>query len=489
MKRGHLYQHVTQGTELPHQEVGEWLYVVKDPLSSGQAEPKWMQDLATQTIPVLKQTQHYASAESGFVGGDTTKPFTLVNWQAEAAGRSSLERRWIQNKLVRKLETQWPISKVAAYVHGYSGLAIAMLDDIYFNFANTQPWQEPTKAVRVIGVAGHTYTAEAIRHEENCRAIDWINANGDDLTSLTMAQELGSFAKQYGCEFKLLELEDLQREKMNLLLAVGQASDRSPSRLIVLTHNCNGREARPLTLVGKGITFDTGGINVKAYENFVSMMKNDMGGAAVAAALFRALVRSNYSKPLALVIPACENLIDSRAMKPGCVVKSRAGKTVTIEHTDAEGRLILADALDYARTELEPRQVLSFATLTTASLRQHGPYWTPVHFAQTQQQAILQRAAHSWGEELMFWPEFIPFFESNKGRISDLTNMGRLPSHANIGCGSNVAAHFLREFVPGPYMHFDIFNSIWNWSDEYPGPRHGATGAVFNPLLAALSEL
>jgi leucyl aminopeptidase len=171
------------------------------------------------------------------------------------------------------------------------------------------------------------------------------------------------------------------------------------------------------------------------------------------------------------------------------VVKSRAGKTVTIEHTDAEGRLILADALDYARTELKPRQVLSFATLTTASLRQHGPYWTPVHFAGTQQQAVLQQAAHTWGEELMFWPEFIPFFEANKGRISDLTNMGRLPGHANIGSGSNVAAHFLRQFVTGPYMHIDIFNSIWNWSDEYPGPKQGATGAVFNPLFAALREL
>jgi leucyl aminopeptidase len=274
---------------------------------------------------------------------------------------------------------------------------------------------------------------------------------------------------------------------MNLLLAVGQGSERSPSRCFLVGSKLE-KGGRPLMLLGKGITFDTGGINLKAHENFVNAMKNDMGGAALMANLFMSLVKSGYDRPLLLVIPACENAIGSRSMKPGVVIQSHKGPKVVIEHTDAEGRLILADALSYAQSRYRPQLILCAATLTTASLRQFSNYVTAVHFASESFQKALDHAGQKWGERFSCWDDFLPFTAANGTKAADLTNLGRLPSHAHIGAGSNVAAHFLREFATEPFVHMDIFATCWNWSGDYPGSVFGATGAPFNSLFELIRQ-
>jgi leucyl aminopeptidase len=215
-------------------------------------------------------------------------------------------------------------------------------------------------------------------------------------------------------------------------------------------------------------------------------MKNDMGGAGLMLNLFTALVESGYAGPLAVVIPCCENLIDARAMKPGAIIKSYAGKDVIIEHTDAEGRLILADAIAYTQKQLQPALTVVAATLTTASLRQFTNFFTAVHFADEAFQKALTAAGRAWGEEFTFWGDFLPFAQGNRTPAADLTNMGRMPSHASMGGACNVAAHFLREFSTLPLVHIDIFASTWNWSGDYPGAHYGATGAPFNSLFHAL---
>jgi leucyl aminopeptidase len=201
-----------------------------------------------------------------------------------------------------------------------------------------------------------------------------------------------------------------------------------------------------------------------------------------------ALVESNYAGPLVLVVPACENLIAERSVKPGAIIKSYAGKDVIIEHTDAEGRLILADAMHYAQKRFDPGLSVIAATLTTASLRQFANYFTPVHFASEPVRQAIADGGKKWGEEFTFWGDFLPFREGNKSEAADLTNMGRLASHASMGGGSNVAAHFLREFTLGPLVHIDICASTWNWSGDYPGAHYGATGAPFNGLFSAIME-
>ena len=189
---------------------------------------------------------------------------------------------------------------------------------------------------------------------------------------------------------------------------------------------------------------------------------------------------------IVLVIPCCENLVAQKSMKPGSIVKSYKGKEVVIEHTDAEGRLILADALAYGEELYKPRKTMVAATLTTAALRQYTNYFTPVHFADKAFKDSLQAHGDQLGEGFVFWQKFAPFKDANLSPAADLTNMGRLNAAASIGGGSSCAAHFLKEFVDGPLVHFDIFATTWNWSTDYPGANYGATGAAFNSIFETL---
>ena len=325
------------------------------------------------------------------------------------------------------------------------------------------------------------------RFKYNLQFRSWINENPDELTSIEIGKRLEIFSNENSnCEFSSLGLDELKKLGMNLLLAVGQGSELSPSRCHIVTANLGKTSEKPLMLVGKGITFDTGGINVKAFESYVNTMKNDMGGAALMSNIFMSLVESGYDKPILLVIPCCENLVAQKSMKPGSIIKSYKGKEVVIEHTDAEGRLILADALAYAEKMYSPRKTMVAATLTTAALRQFTNYFTPVHFADSNFKNKLSSKAKELGEGFVFWDEFAPFKDANLSPAADLTNMGRLNATASIGGGSNCAAHFLKEFVDGPLVHFDIFASTWNWSNNYPGANYGATGAAFNSLFESL---
>ncbi len=297
----------------------------------------------------------------------------------------------------------------------------------------------------------------------------WVNEEADQLTSLEIGERLRHLAKNHDCSFEELGEKEIEKEKLVLLAAVGQASRRSPPRLYILKNRAaQQKDANPLLLVGKGITFDTGGINLKAFENLVGSMRNDMGGAALMSQLFFALLASGYSEPLALAIPACENLIDGKSMKPGAVYLTRSGLSVVVEHTDAEGRLILADALTYASELLTPKRTLVAATLTTASLRQFTQFDTGAHFfAEADQKDLAGRAAR-WGEDFVFCRERAAFHEANKSKMADLTNMGRMAATASMGGGSQVAAHFLKKFTKGLFNHLDIFSSTWNWGGIIP---------------------
>jgi leucyl aminopeptidase len=317
----------------------------------------------------------------------------------------------------------------------------------------------------------------------------WVDEDAQERTSLKIAQEILAYADQND-QVDAFVLDDHQIKDlgMNLLMAVGGASKKSPPRLIVATYGSpDPAEAPPLMLVGKGITFDSGGINVKAYENFVSMMKNDMGGAALAWHLFKALAESDYPQPLVLVIPTCENPIGEEAMRPGSVVKSHRGISVRIDHTDAEGRLILADALSWASSLYQPKEIFTFATLTTAALIGYGPFATPVHFASPQLQKALTQSSEEVGEDLHFFPYRIWHQEANKDHEADLKNTASLSSHASRGAGSRNAAHFLIHFADAPLTHFDIFASTWDWSNQSPsGTSQGATGSPFRSLYHGL---
>jgi leucyl aminopeptidase len=473
--------------EIPSKIASDEITVLLSPKSGPSNELKAM--IAKTQIAPMQRSIHYLKIHAGFWG---VKDKIWLAPVFAAEGQHALERRWVFHDWAKSLQANFSCRKVVIYLdEGCTVEDLVRAEDLVTTFSDPMFTGSKWESIRVFAKDVTALTADdphyQLRFEHQLEYRRWVNENPDVLTSIEIGDRLRDFANRYDCSFVTLEESALRDERMNLLLAVGQGARKSPSRLHIVTKNMDDG-SMPLALVGKGITFDTGGINLKPHESFVNCMKNDMGGAALMAQLFMALVRSGSRRPLLLAIPACENAIDAASMKPGVIIKSRKGKSVIIEHTDAEGRLILADAMSYVWDRYKPKKMFTAATLTTASLRQFTNFFTPVHFADPQFKAAVNKSADAYGEAFTFWEPFLPFLSGNKTNAADLTNMGRMPSHSSMGGGSNVAAHFLREFAEGPYTHIDIFNSIWNWSGDYPGAHYGCTGAVFNSLWGALNQ-
>jgi len=414
-----------------------------------------------------------ASASLAIVDGGPSLDVTLPSC-------TRTETRWIVDRIVRNLGSSLQ----------YQGIALDLHDGVDEDTAEALALDLAERASGSLELAGRPSIGARVARVRPYLDLfrRWVDEDPSTRTSHAIASDVRSLADAH--EHVVAEIldEDALREKgLRLLLAVGSGSDASPSRLVMAHYRPPGSQGKaPLMLLGKGVTFDTGGINVKAYESFVSMMKNDMAGSALAFTLFKALVEAEHPGPISLVLPTCENAIGPRSMRPGAIVESYRGHKVRIDHTDAEGRLILADGLAYASDQLEPAQILCFATLTTAALVSYGPFATPVHFADAALERTLSAAGDACGEDLHFFPERIWHLEANRDKEADLRNTARLPGNAVRGAGSRNAAHFLRHFTDRPLCHFDIFASTWNWSGEAPGARYGATGAPLRTLLRAL---
>ncbi|HTM20634.1 MAG TPA: M17 family metallopeptidase [Kofleriaceae bacterium] len=396
--------------------------------------------------------------------------------------RARSEQRWVADQLVRKLTALVGLAR--ADLRGGAGV-----DDDALLTVGLDLHQRTRGAAAVIerpAVSERMQRAAGL--EDGVRA--WVDEDADTRTSLAIARDVSAWAGgRADVHAEVLTEEELGERGLRLLLAVGRGSRRSPPRLVLAHYTPGGRGDGPLMLLGKGITFDSGGINLKPYESYVSMMKNDMAGAATAFHLFRGLVEAGHPEPLLLVLPTCENAIGPESMKPGQVVQSYRGPTVRIDHTDAEGRLVLADGLAYACDRFAPRQVLCFATLTTAALIAYGPYATPVHFAGAELERRLAAAAAAVGEDLHFFPERLWHLEANRDKEADLKNTARLPGEGSKSAGSRNAAHFFKHFTQVPFTHFDIFATAWNWGGDYPGAHAGATGAPLRTLLRAFDVI
>jgi len=397
--------------------------------------------------------------------------------------RPRADLRWALDKLRRKLAALFPWERVT--LHAAEGvdddtLLTVALDHHDASRGHVELVDRPDLDARRarIGAAEDLYRA-------------WVDEDPESRTSLAIARDIERWGAGRGdVRVEVMEEAALEARGLRLLLAVGGPSRTSPPRLILARHTPAAPEAaarKPWMLVGKGVTFDAGGVNLKPYESFVSMMKNDMGGAALAWALFRAGVEAGtWDRPVFLVIPTCENPIGVGAMKPGAVIEAYDGTKVRVDHTDAEGRLILADALAFATAHEDVERVLTFATLTTAALIAYGPYATPVHFPSPGLQTRLADASRRTGEDLHFFPRRLWHDEANTDEIADVRNTGRLPNHASRGAGSRNAAHFLLRFSKAPLTHLDVFATTWNWAGDAPGAGPGATGAPLRTLLLAL---
>ena len=292
---------------------------------------------------------------------------------------------------------------------------------------------------------------------------DLVDTPASDLGPAELAAAVEAEAKTFGAIVHITKGEALLTANFPAVHAVGRAASRAP-RLIEMTW---GDPSHPkLTLVGKGVTFDSGGLNLKP-GNSMAAMKKDMGGAAHALALARLVMQADLPVRLRLIIPAVENSISGDAMRPGDILATRAGKTIEITNTDAEGRLILSDALALA-AEDSPGLIIDFATLTGAARVALGPQ-LPAFFANDETLAAdfaaATTAAHDPLWRLPLWPGYRDMLNST---VADMNN-----SPEGGFAGAITAALFLAAFVPAtiPWAHFDTF--AWTPTARPGRPKGG----------------
>jgi len=300
------------------------------------------------------------------------------------------------------------------------------------------------------------------------------NEPGNVLTPRAFAERATTLAKEAGLDVEVLDENKIADLKMGLLLGVARGSDQPP-RVIVLRHRPkNARSGVVLGLVGKGITFDTGGISIKPAEN-MDKMKDDMsGGAAVIGAMI-ALARLKAPVACIGIVPATENMPGGRAMKPGDILTSAEGKTVEVLNTDAEGRLILGDALWYAR-QMGVTHLIDVATLTGACVVALGKTTSGLFGRPAAWVEDVRRASERAGDRSWPMPIFDDYKELLKSEIADFTNTG-----GRAG-GAISAALFIKEFVGDlPWVHIDIAGTAWA-EEAKPYQPKGATGVGVRTL-------
>ena len=338
------------------------------------------------------------------------------------------------------------------------------------------------KTVTVV-VAGATERAAAQRGlrrgqaiaESVCWARDMVNRPSNRLTPTAMAQEARAAARRFRFRCKVLDPAAQRRLGMNAILGVARGS-REPSRFIVLEYRGRGGDSkRPLVFLGKGITFDSGGISIKSSEKMEQMKYDMSGGAAVLGAL-RAVAALKLPVHVVGLVPATENLPSGSAQKPGDVVRALGGKTIEVINTDAEGRLVLADALGYAQ-RLKPAAMVDLATLTGACIIALGSHCMALMGNRPGWNEQVKEAASRSGErawEMPLWPEYT---EAIRSDVADVKNVG------DGKAGTITGAAFLKEFVGEvPWVHLDIAGVAWTDADK-GYRRKGATGAGVRLLV------
>ncbi len=304
---------------------------------------------------------------------------------------------------------------------------------------------------------------------------DLINTPANDMGPEALETAFFALGNAFGAETRAVVGDDLLRQNLPLIHAVGRASDQAPRLLELIWGNPS---ARKITLVGKGVCFDTGGLNLKPGAS-MGLMKKDMGGAATVMGLAHIIMALGLNVRLRVLVPAVENSVSAGAFRPGDILTSRKGLTVEINNTDAEGRLVLADALALADEEA-PETLISMATLTGAARVAVGPDIAPFYTNNDSLAHALARAGRKGADPVWRMPFWDPYENMIEPGIADLDNA---PSGGFAG--SITAALFLRRFVTQAqrFAHFDIYG--WNPNAAPARPK----GAAFQAARAIFDVL
>ena len=393
------------------------------------------------------------------------------------------------------------VKTVATIVHGAgiggvdpAASAAALLEGtrlgLYrFEGYNSKPprdWKPDPEQMTVLGLdpahlaafqAGIT-RAEAVA-EGVTLARDLVNTPANYMTPANMAERAEALAQETGLKFSALGRAECKALGMGIFMAVAEESEQDP-KLIILEHNAGRDDLPTVALVGKGVTFDSGGISLKPGEE-MWRMKDDMAGAAAVIASLGVAARLNLPLHVVGLAPCAENLPGGRAQKPGDVFTGMTGKTMEVISTDAEGRMLLADALAYVG-KFNPVAVVDIATLTGAQSIALGPQAAAVFCNDEKLVVGLLAAADTSGDRLWRLPLYDEYMDAIKSQVADVKNTG-----GRYG-GVGTSAKFLEHFTEGyPWAHVDMASMAWAEEDKPAQPK-GGTGygvRLFTAFLEA----
>lgn len=410
-----------------------------------------------------------------FIGLGKSTEFTFEKAK-EAIGKIA---KLIKNEAILLLETfQSPttsINELATLCAESITLATYKFDCYKTEHPHTEP---VTLSIYAQEDVTSDLTRGVIYGEATNDARQLFNQPSNHLTATHLADHIKKFANHHHLDIHIVEKDEMKKLGMGGILGVNQGSTEPP-KLIVVKYQGNATSNEVTALVGKGITFDTGGYCLKPRSSMEGM-KGDMGGAASAFGAFQVAVRLQLPVNLLLVIPATDNVISSHAIKPGDVLKTMDGKTVEVTNTDAEGRLILADALTFAK-QLGATKIIDLATLTGAIIVALG---SDITGAFTNNQAFLndfQQAADQAIEYI--WPMPLHPCDQKSIRNSEVADLNNAPLGKP---GAIMAAAFLKEFVGDtPWIHLDIAGTAEAKSAYDLGPK-GGTGVMVRTIAKYL---
>jgi len=322
-----------------------------------------------------------------------------------------------------------------------------------------------------------------VRHVAHACALarDMVNTPANDMGPRQIETIAREIAEQHGAQITVIEGEGLLEANYPAIHAVGRAADphRAP-RFIEITWGAGEADKPLVAIVGKGVVFDTGGLDIKPSAG-MRLMKKDMGGAAHALALGRMIMAAKLPVRLAVLVPVVENAISGDAMRPGDVLASRKGLSIEVGNTDAEGRLILADALTRAG-ELEPALTIDLATLTGAARIGLGPQLPPYFTDDDELAAQIEAAARAEADPVWRLPLWKPYADALDSDVAEIKNDPDNWAQA----GAITAALFLQRFAPkGPWVHLDIF--AWNPRSR-PGFPNGGEAQAIRGLYRMIRE-
>lgn len=310
---------------------------------------------------------------------------------------------------------------------------------------------------------------------------DIINEPSNVMYPETIANSYAEYLKGEDISVEILELEQIEKLNMQAFLNVARGSSKKP-KLFVAKYMGDKNSNEVLALVGKGITYDSGGLGIKPALS-MSTMFTDMGGSATVVGALKLIAQQKVKKNVYVVTALCENMINGDSYKNGDIIGSMSGKTIEIGHTDAEGRLTLADAVYYATNVLKATKVVDIATLTGSAVMTFSEYVTPIITNNEKMYKSLEKASLLAGEDIWKMPNLQVYASKNKSKVADLTNSAKC-------AGMITAGQFVGEFIPKetPWIHIDIAGTSY-LSAPYKYHTNGATAIMVKTLYYLAKEV